>query len=694
MARLKRDSKETQNRLKTDSKQGVMAIFLRNLAGVYALGQDSCFAHVSESVLPRLNPAKEHEIYLLKKAEQPQLLSSIYFASTTEHTSVFRFVYDEKEARRFYPNTEDKHIVEKTTSFIASHTAVDAETNTVRIVSQNKEEVFQLSEKRLFLVSFSHGQPSIQVVPNGVAEVSVGERTKTSTFYRYRKEGEHEGLLDNLLVAEECSEEKHKVIERVPGKTKDADLLLSFLAAKEFQINLREELDRECRLRIPYGVCLLFSEKSSGCLMKTFCLENTRIKRITAAAFDITKTSFRLQRTRIEELFLSDIVAIRFFYESIEKTQELDIEKLSFGGFFCQKDRNASDIDRLLQQKDKNILKIIGWGCKRNPKKTSPKIKKLLLEKTNFFCFLEEAAKTGEREIHVEELSVAQRGEASAPETDTKIFVSKKLKIEGNIRVLLSIVLGPELNHLDFREVQRQCGWSRTKTPEINISLTKNKIFINETLYACKLLAKDITAATVGVFAGNGEDTLAGKRIKLGAEGLECICLRKGGLHFLLSIENEEIRARNMEVVNTKRTLFSEKEQEEVKKKKFVIGQRLYMRNSGVLFLLFLGEKNYIPEIEIEFDSYLQDWRCLRKGLGKRSLGENYVETNFFLMVYAGPNMGGIENLIEKIIRQKRIVLGTVSGHPTLVFDQEPCLSEDIEELEDKYNTLGCLFDF
>ncbi|OIR55720.1 MAG: uncharacterized protein A8A55_3534, partial [Amphiamblys sp. WSBS2006] len=169
-----------------------------------------------------------------------------------------------------------------------------------------------------------------------------------------------------------------------------------------------------------------------------------------------------LKNTHIEELFLVDEAALVFFYDSIERS-EFYVEKVSFGNKFKQK-----------SEKFLKLIERVHGGEAAAPKK----IKRLALNKNNFFSFLEETRRIAQRKIHVEELGVTQGGKETGPETETstKIVVSKRITIIGNARVLLFIELGPELNHLDIDKIQTQCRSPEIDIPRINIQLTESKI--------------------------------------------------------------------------------------------------------------------------------------------------------------------------------------------------------------------------
>ncbi|OIR55663.1 MAG: uncharacterized protein A8A55_3591, partial [Amphiamblys sp. WSBS2006] len=140
-------------------------------------------------------------------------------------------------------------------------------------------------------------------------------------------------IFDGFLIAEECKyEDKKKTlrIKNIPAKRKEAVLLLSFLAAKKSQLDLEAvpsihgEEGNKWGLKLPYGVNLFVSEESSCCL-KLFDLTETKIKKLLMSSFDITRID--LKNTHIEELFLVDEAALKFFYDSMERC-EFYVEKV------------------------------------------------------------------------------------------------------------------------------------------------------------------------------------------------------------------------------------------------------------------------------------------------------------------------------------------------------------------------------
>ncbi|OIR56514.1 MAG: uncharacterized protein A8A55_2739, partial [Amphiamblys sp. WSBS2006] len=381
---------------------------------------------------------------------------------------------------------------------------VDTQENIVRVESQNTQAVFQLPEQKLFFVSFPNGEFSVQAVPKGIAEVSVLEQKENSIEYIYKKEKDHGSLFDSFLITEECKYEdswKTPIIKNIPRKRKEAALLLPFLAAKGFQLNLEEasgihgEEESKYRLKIPYGVSLFITEENSCCL-KLFDLTNTKIKKLAVASFDITEMN--LKNTTIEELFLLDEMAVEFSYNSIGRSG-LCVEKFSFG---MNVNPGNESFLKLLERVHKGESVAVR------------KIKMFVLNRNSFFDFLKEARIIPQKEIHIEDLFVTQNRKDSGHETSTRIVVSKKISIKGNPRVLLFIELGPEINYLDIASIQRQCRSLRTDIPRINIALKENKIIIKESLYGLQFLKKNIAATEVCFFGNKGKNELLNTKIK------------------------------------------------------------------------------------------------------------------------------------------------------------------------------------
>ncbi|OIR58375.1 MAG: uncharacterized protein A8A55_0839 [Amphiamblys sp. WSBS2006] len=227
----------------------IFSVLLAALS-VCASAFDSDFAHVSEKVLPRFLTEQERDVYILDEKVSPNRLCSVLFTPISKDKTVpspvsaLRFLYDETEAKTHYPKVRD--IAGEVARFLAEHATVDTQAGTVRIVSQNTQTVFHLTEQKMFFVSFPNDEVSVQAVPEGIAEVSVlGQKEGSIVDYLYKKEKDHGNLFDSFLIAEESKHEerwKGSTIKNFPGKRKEAALLLSFLAAKEFQIDLEAAL--------------------------------------------------------------------------------------------------------------------------------------------------------------------------------------------------------------------------------------------------------------------------------------------------------------------------------------------------------------------------------------------------------------------------------------------------------------------
>ncbi|OIR56262.1 MAG: uncharacterized protein A8A55_2992, partial [Amphiamblys sp. WSBS2006] len=502
----------------------------------------------------------------------------------------------------------------------------------------------------LFFVSFASAVSSVQAVPKGIAEVSVVRPEESNIDYLYKKEKEHGSIFDRFLIAEECKhedKEKRPRIKNIPAKRKEAALLLSFLAAKEFRLDLEATLSMHGEggnnwgLKLPYGVSLFVSEESSWCL-ELFDLTETRIKTLTMSSFDITRMN--LKNTRIEELFLVDEAALVFFYDSMENS-EFYVEKVSFGN--------------KLNQKSEKFLKLIErvHGVETAAPK---KIKKVVLNRGGFFSFLEEARRITKRKIHVEELAVTQNGKDTGPETETntRIVVSKKIGIRGNVCVLLFIELGPEISHLNIYEIQTQ-SYTEINIPRIKMILTKNKITVRENFYVLQFLKKNITATEVGFFAHKGKKELGKTNITLAVGEMKSIEFGEKGLSVLPSITNKKIDVRNMAVMDI--TCFFGREKEETKKKEFVIRERLYVRNTGIFFLECLGNTVFIPVIEIEVDCFTKNWGGFEKTTGI------HIETNAVVENI----ISKIKQRIREIVTQKKVVVENKFGYPKLVFEED-----------------------
>ncbi|OIR56491.1 MAG: uncharacterized protein A8A55_2766 [Amphiamblys sp. WSBS2006] len=426
------------------------------------------FVYIPRDVLPRFQTEQERSIYFLDERKQADKLCSVYFTSDARDktvpspVSLLRFVYDETEAKAHYPNAKD--IAEEVVRFITKRATID-------------------TKRRLFFVSFANDVSPVQAVPEGIAEVYVLGTKESNIDYLYKKEKEHGNLFDRFLVAEEPKredKERNPRIKNFPAKRKEAALLLPFLAAKEFQLDLKTvpDIQKEGNkkgFKLPYGITLFVNEGNSCCL-KLFDLKGARIKKLLVSSFGITRVN--LKNTHVEELVLVDEAAVGFFCDSVERS-ELCVKKVSFGNKLNPK-----------SEKVLKLIKRIHEGETAAPKK----IKKVTLNKNSFFGFLEKTRRISQRKTHVEELVVSQVGNDTGPETSTRIVVSKKINIKGNPRVLLFIEFGPELNHLDIDELQILCRSPEMAIPRISIQLTKNKILVKGNMYVLRFFKKNITA--------------------------------------------------------------------------------------------------------------------------------------------------------------------------------------------------------
>ncbi|OIR57037.1 MAG: uncharacterized protein A8A55_2211 [Amphiamblys sp. WSBS2006] len=621
---------------------------------------------------------QERDVYILNEETSPNRLCSVLFIPVAKNktvpspVSLLRFVYDEEEARKRCQEAGD--IAGEVARFLAEHATVDTQAGTVRVESHNTQTVFQLTEQKMFFISFPNGEFSVQAVPKGIAEVSVLGVKESGIDYLYKKEKEHGGLFDSFLIAEECKREdrwKSSRIRNIPRKRNEASLLLSFLTAKEFQLDLEAtkdmyEEENKSYLKIPYGIGLFVTEENICCL-EPFDLTDTRIKKLVVTSFDITRMN--LKNTTIEELLLVDEMAVEFFYNSIGRS-ELCVEKLSFG-------------NKISPQSEK-VLKLIKW-VNKGENVTQRKIKMLVLNKNNFFAFLEEANRIVKRKIHLEELIVEQNGKDNGPktETSTRIVVSKKINIRGNVRVLRFIELGPELNHLDINEFQRQCRSPEIDIPRINMTLKETKISLGENMQIFQFLKKNITATEVCFFTGTGKKALEGIKLTFVSEELENLCFRTKGLSVLSSITNKKINVVHLAVMDTVKC-FSDQEKEEIRKKTFVIREKLYMRNTGIFFMVFLGENNFIPVIEIEVNCFTGKLGGFEKTTGI------HIETNALLgKISPGiKSVWKIKQKIREMITQKEPVVKAFSIYQKLVFE------EDIEYEEKHEQAVAKLQEF
>ncbi|OIR56062.1 MAG: uncharacterized protein A8A55_3191, partial [Amphiamblys sp. WSBS2006] len=309
---------------------------------------------------------------------------------------------------------------------------------------------------------------------------------------------------------------------------------------------------------------------------------------------------------------------------------------------------------------------------------TAPrKIKTLVFGKGSFFDFLKEASEIPKGKIHVDDLLVIQKGRESGPktETSTRIVVSKKISIKGNARVLLFVELAPEISHLDICEIQRLCLSTIIDIPRINIVLKENKISIRESLYALQFLKKNIAATDVGFFENRGRE-YKNTKLTFVAEEMENILLKSKGLSVLSNITNKKINTGYMTVMDTVNCL-SKKEKEKVKKKEFVIREKLYMRSAGIFFMELLGGTVFIPVIEIEID-------CFTVNYGFEETTGIYVGTNV-LLEKISPGIKGAEEIKQKIgemITQKEPVVKAFSKYKKLLFEEDIEYEEQNEQGE------------
>ncbi|OIR58368.1 MAG: uncharacterized protein A8A55_0838 [Amphiamblys sp. WSBS2006] len=126
---------------------------------------------------------------------------------------------------------------------------------------------------------------------------------------------------------------------------------------------------------------------------------------------------------------------------------------------------------------------------------------------------------------------------------------------------------------------------------------------------------------------------------------METIFFRSNGLSALSNITNKKINVRHMAVINTM-NCFSKKEKKEIKRKEFVIREKLHMRNTGIFFMELLGGTVFIPVIEIEVDCFMATLGRLEKIAGV------HVETNALLenIKTQTEDVGCIEETIKQAI--------------------------------------------
>ncbi|OIR56977.1 MAG: uncharacterized protein A8A55_2272 [Amphiamblys sp. WSBS2006] len=131
-----------------------------------------------------------------------------------------------------------------------------------------------------------------------------------------------------------------------------------------------------------------------------------------------------------------------------------------------------------------------------------------------------------------------------------------------------------------------------------------------------------------------------------------------------MSITNKNINVRHMAVMDTASCL-SEQEKEEIRKKVFVIREKLYMKDTGIFFMELLGKTVFIPVIEIEIDRCTANLGGFEKTIGI------HVETNA-LLENISPGIkdaGEIKQKIRGMITQKEPVVKAFSKYQKLVFE-------------------------
>ncbi|OIR56368.1 MAG: uncharacterized protein A8A55_2883, partial [Amphiamblys sp. WSBS2006] len=122
------------------------------------------------------------------------------------------------------------------------------------------------------------------------------------------------------------------------------------------------------------------------------------------------------------------------------------------------------------------------------------------------------------------------------------------------------------------------------------------------------------------------------------------------GLSVMSSITNEKI-IRHMAVMDIMG--FSYQQQQETKKKEFVIREWLYVRNTGIFFLECLRNTVFIPVVEIEVDCCTKDLGGFGKTVGI------HVETNALV----GNISPDIKQMIGEMITQKETVVEKEVGY-------------------------------
>ncbi|OIR55859.1 MAG: uncharacterized protein A8A55_3396, partial [Amphiamblys sp. WSBS2006] len=160
----------------------------------------------------------------------------------------------------------------------------------------------------------------------------------------------------------------------------------------------------------------------------------------------------------------------------------------------------------------------------------------------------------------------------------------------------------------------------------------------------------------------------------------ESICFGRKGLSVLSRITNKKIDVRYMAVMDIM-SFFEQEEKEEAKKKEFVIRERLYMRNTGILFLEFLRNTVFIPVIEIEVDCRTNNWGWFGKTTSIN------IETNALV----GNISTEIKQMIGEIVTQKETAMDNKNGYRKLVFEEDSGHGEQSEsEKSSEQPRTGC----
>ncbi|OIR55776.1 MAG: uncharacterized protein A8A55_3478, partial [Amphiamblys sp. WSBS2006] len=168
-----------------------------------------------------------------------------------------------------------------------------------------------------------------------------------------------------------------------------------------------------------------------------------------------------------------------------------------------------------------------------------------------------------------------------------------------------------------------------------------------------------------------GKKALRSTEITLVSGEMESISFWEKGLSVLPSITNEKINVRHMAVMDI--TCFFDREKEEIKRKEFVIKEKLYMKNTGIFFLEVFRNTVFIPVIEIEVDSCMGNWG----GFGKTT-GIN-IKTNALVENIIDPQ---IKQTVGEMVTQKKTDVDNETGYPKLVFKEDPKHEEQRESEE------------